>query len=234
MICKGYHLFSTCASFVKGKCERGWTTLDQPQLRVPGIRRQSSSFHLNLPPAARVFPEQFGILSGRHLHLPEVISRPVAQLPGELSELVAAVAVSSGLGSGQDSGSAQVLRSERIARDLLPAEPQQRHRRVRHAHEPGLRQRLRLHSGETRSFHLARPGLLGRVHGESLEGDVVEVEPLQRGTTGRETHVGHPDRTEASEGGHTGDEDAIVLLHLQDMRGGSDPLKSSLVQSVDW
>lgn len=113
---------------------------------------------------------------------------------------MAAVAVRGGLGAGHDPGPAEVLRRERVARDLLPVEPQQREGVAGHGHEPGRRQRLRPHAGETRPFHRTRAGLLGRVQRESPEGDVVEVEPLERGAASHQTHVGHAGRSEESEG----------------------------------
>lgn len=184
------------------------TTTKTKQLAVPGVRSESSSFHLNLPAAARVLPEQFGILARRHLHFSEVTGRSVAQLPGELSELVAAVAVSRGLGSRHDLRAAEVLRSQRVVHDLVPVQPQQCQGLSGHSHEPRLAERLRVHPGETRSFHLTHPGLLGGVHGKFLENYVVEVEPLQGGATQRRTHVVHADRAEESDDGDAGEETA--------------------------
>lgn len=178
------------------------------QLAVPGVRSESGSFHLNLPAAARVFPEQFGILSRWHLHLSEVTGRSVAQLPSELSELVAAVAVSCGLGSRHDFRAAEVLRPQRVVHDLVRVQPEQRQGLSGHSHEPRVAERLRFHPGETRSFHLTHPGLLGGIQGKFLENYVVEVEPLQGGTTQRRAHVVHADGSEESDDGDAGEETA--------------------------
>lgn len=184
------------------------TSKKTKQPAVPGVRSESSSFHLNLPASARVLPEHFGILSRWHLYLSEVTGRSVAQLPGELSKLVAAVAVSCGLGSRHDLRAAEVVRPQRVLHDLIPVQPQQRQSLSGHSHEPRLAERLRLHPGETRSFHLTHPGLLGGVQGKFLENYVVEVEPLQGGTTQRRTHVVHADGAEESDEGDAGEEAA--------------------------
>lgn len=177
-------------------------------MRLPGEGGEPSSFHLNLPSAARVFPEQLGVLPRWSLHLPQVAGCPVPQLPGEMTELVAAVAVSRGFGSRQHLGSAEILGPQGILQDLVRAEPQQSQSFGRHGHEANVAQRLRLHPGETSTFDLADSRLLGRVQGEFPQGCVVELEALQRGTTDCVTHIVHPDSTEESEHGHTGNKEA--------------------------
>lgn len=128
---------------------------------VPWIGGKSGSFHLNLPSATWVFV--VGVLIRWHSYLPQVTGRPITQLTSEMAELVAAVTMSSGLRSRHYFGATQIVWRKWVLRDLIPVEPEQGQSFVGHRHQPSIGQWLRLDSGETRSFHLSHPGLLGGV-----------------------------------------------------------------------
>lgn len=142
---------------------------------APGIGGQAGSLHLDLPAAARVLPQKFRILVRGNLHLSEVACCAIAQLPGELAELVSAVAMGRWVGSRHHFGAAQILWPQRVVEDLFPVQPQQLQGFVRHGYEPRFGQRLRLYTGKTSSLNLTYAWLLGRIQGKFSEGDIVEI-----------------------------------------------------------
>lgn len=171
---------------------------------LPGIRSEPGSLQLDLPAPSGVFLQHFGKLISWSLHFTQIARCSVAQLPREVAKLVSAVAVGSGLGARHHPGAAQVLGAQRVIHHLLRLEAEQRHGGTGHRHKARLLQRLRLHSGETRPADCPHSWGLRLLHGELSQHHIVEVQPLERGQTGRyrRSHGVHGIRAEHGAGVH--------------------------------